>query len=167
MFLPSSMKTTAVLPYLTRHRRTPSGWLEAFLPRRVRYVLAFLLLPAFLWLLCPRSGNSLYGTTVKVGHESNPPNYYEWHEQEIAMPQNNPDLPEPQGKEGRYLRFKNHLTSECPGSRLRKPSDRLAAVGWGNSMQEMIANHHLAYRTNRMYDPQRACLVAYITDSRM
>ncbi|KZV76431.1 hypothetical protein PENSPDRAFT_598317 [Peniophora sp. CONT] len=51
------------------------------------------------------------------------------------MPQNNADLPAPQGKEGRYLRFKNHLTT----------------VGWGNSMQEMITNHHTAYRANRIF----------------
>jgi hypothetical protein len=44
---------------------------------------------------------------------SNPPRFYEWHEREKKLPQNNPDLPYPQGKEGRYIRFANQVRGAC------------------------------------------------------
>ena len=40
-----------------------------------------------------------------------PPDYRAWHEFELALPQNNPDLPYPQGKTGKYARVSNHVTS--------------------------------------------------------
>jgi hypothetical protein len=38
-----------------------------------------------------------------------PPRFYEWHVQEKQLPQHDPDLPYPQGREGRYIRFSNHV----------------------------------------------------------
>jgi hypothetical protein len=38
-----------------------------------------------------------------------PPRFYEWHDREKLLPQHNPDLPYPQGREGRYIRFSNQL----------------------------------------------------------
>lgn len=40
-----------------------------------------------------------------------PPDYRAWHEFELALPQNNLDLPYPQGKTGKYVRVSNHVTS--------------------------------------------------------
>ncbi|VDB96820.1 unnamed protein product [Peniophora sp. CBMAI 1063] len=140
------MKATPMLPYpssTAKHRRTlsavpSSGLIASYLPRRLQYLLILLVLPTCFWLLYSDSGDDVGLRRISASsfvRGGDPPNYYEWYEQEKGMPQNNPDLPPPQGREGRYLRFKNHLTT----------------VGWGNSMQEMIANHHLAYRTNRIY----------------
>ena len=38
-----------------------------------------------------------------------PPRFLEWHEQEKQLAQLDPDLPYPQGREGRYIRFSNHV----------------------------------------------------------
>ncbi|KAH9958137.1 hypothetical protein BC827DRAFT_617814 [Russula dissimulans] len=63
----------------------------------------------------------------------NPPRFYEWHDREKKLPQHNPDLPFPQGREGRYIRFANQ------------------GFGWGNIMQQIIFNAHLAYHSKRIY----------------
>jgi hypothetical protein len=41
---------------------------------------------------------------------SNPPRFYEWHDREKSLPQHDPNLPYPQGREGRYIRFTNQVT---------------------------------------------------------
>jgi hypothetical protein len=38
-----------------------------------------------------------------------PPRFYEWHDKEKQLPQHDPDLPYPQGREGRYVRFSNQV----------------------------------------------------------
>lgn len=40
-----------------------------------------------------------------------PPDYAEWHKIEEALPQHNRDLPFPEGKEGRYVYFSEHVKS--------------------------------------------------------
>ena len=40
---------------------------------------------------------------------SRPPRFYEWHEREKRLPQHDLELPYPQGREGRYIRFSNQL----------------------------------------------------------
>lgn len=40
---------------------------------------------------------------------SHPPRFYQWHEREKLLPQHDPDLPYPQGREGRYIRFSNQI----------------------------------------------------------
>lgn len=40
-----------------------------------------------------------------------PPNYTEWHEIEEALPQHNRNLSFPEGKEGRYVYFSEHVKS--------------------------------------------------------
>ncbi|KAH8985176.1 hypothetical protein EDB92DRAFT_2091842 [Lactarius akahatsu] len=65
----------------------------------------------------------------------NPPRFYKWHEREKQLPQHDPDLPYPQGREGRYIRFSNQIFG----------------LGWGNAMQEFLFNAHLAYLSNRIY----------------
>ncbi|KAI0289291.1 hypothetical protein BC826DRAFT_1032735 [Russula brevipes] len=66
---------------------------------------------------------------------SNPPRFYEWHDREKRLPQHNPDLPYPQGRDGRYIRFANQLNG----------------LGFGNALQEMLFNAHLAYLAKRTY----------------
>jgi len=38
---------------------------------------------------------------------SDPPRFYGWHDREKLLPQLDPDLPFPQGREGRYIYFAN------------------------------------------------------------
>ncbi|KAI0245903.1 hypothetical protein BJV78DRAFT_1136456 [Lactifluus subvellereus] len=64
-----------------------------------------------------------------------PPRFYEWHDREKQLPQHDPDLPYPQGREGRYIRFSNQVWG----------------MGWGNAMQELLLNAHLAYLAKRTY----------------
>ncbi|KAH9178049.1 hypothetical protein EDB89DRAFT_1300648 [Lactarius sanguifluus] len=64
-----------------------------------------------------------------------PPRFYKWHEREKQLPQHDPNLPYPQGREGRYIRFSNQIFG----------------LGWGNAMQEFLFNAHLAYLSNRIY----------------
>jgi hypothetical protein len=40
---------------------------------------------------------------------SNPPRFYEWHDREKRLPQHDVNLPYPQGREGRYIRFTNQV----------------------------------------------------------
>jgi hypothetical protein len=39
--------------------------------------------------------------------DDGPPRFYSWHYREERLPQNDPDLPFPQGREGRYIYFAN------------------------------------------------------------
>lgn len=92
---------------------------------------------------------------------SHPPRFYEWHEREKRLPQHDPDLPFPQGREGRYIRFSNQIFGACdqlctPATCLRADASSSPGLGWGNAMQEMLFNAHLAYLSNRMY-VLRAC----------
>jgi hypothetical protein len=89
----------------------------------------------------------------KPERNPNPPRFYEWHDREKQLPQHNPDLPYPQGREGHYIRFSNHvwgafrslpalatiLIGSCKG------------LGLGNVMQELLLNAHLAYLAKRTY----------------
>ena len=40
---------------------------------------------------------------------TNPPRFYEWHDREKRLPQHDINLPYPQGREGRYIRFTNQV----------------------------------------------------------
>jgi hypothetical protein len=97
---------------------------------------------------------------------SNPPRFYEWHDREKRLPQHNPDLPYPQGRDGRYIRFANQLdgawrfssASFCAVAPRQKLVTRLtflphAGLGFGNALQEMLFNAHLAYLAKRTYVP--------------
>ncbi|KAL0955215.1 hypothetical protein HGRIS_004118 [Hohenbuehelia grisea] len=64
-----------------------------------------------------------------------PPMYERFHEYERNLPQHNESLPAPEGKNARFLWVANHAH----------------ASGWGNIMQEMIFNAHLAYASDRTY----------------
>ncbi|KAG9128086.1 hypothetical protein FRC07_004980 [Ceratobasidium sp. 392] len=51
------------------------------------------------------------------------------------FPQHNPDLPPPAGRNGRYIRFRNQLYGH----------------GWGNILQEILLDTHLAHESGRSY----------------
>ncbi len=51
-----------------------------------------------------------------------PPRFYEWHDREKRLPQHDPALPFPQGREGRYIYFANQACCASFYSRIRAPS---------------------------------------------
>lgn len=51
-----------------------------------------------------------------------PPLYSKYHEAELAYPQHNPDLPYPEGREGKYIWMANHVHGELYPA---KPAERL------------------------------------------
>jgi len=91
---------------------------------------------------------------------TNPPRFYEWHDREKRLPQHDLNLPYPQGREGRYIRFTNQVCGTsfffsffrgCGAAAI--PSHLIGqlpeGLGWGNAMQEMLFNAHLAYLSKR------------------
>jgi hypothetical protein len=65
----------------------------------------------------------------------NPPLYERYHESEANLPQHNLDLPFPEGRDAKFFWASNHVTNS----------------GWGNAMQELLMNAHLAYVTKRAF----------------
>ncbi|KAI0789487.1 hypothetical protein C8Q75DRAFT_164637 [Abortiporus biennis] len=63
-----------------------------------------------------------------------PPLYSEYHVKELALPQHNPNLPIPEGKDGKYLWIANHVDG----------------LGWGNYMQEYMLDSYITYKTGRI-----------------
>ena len=45
----------------------------------------------------------------KPENGTSPPRFYEWHDREKRLPQHDVNLPYPQGREGRYIRFSNQV----------------------------------------------------------
>jgi len=64
-----------------------------------------------------------------------PPKYEELREWEDNLPQHNFDLPYPEGRTGRYVKFSNQIVM----------------LGWNNVFSEALMNAHLAYASNRSY----------------
>lgn len=64
-----------------------------------------------------------------------PPLYEKYHARELQLPQHDPDLPLPEGREGKYIWMANHVH----------------ASGWGNAMQELLLNSYLAYGSGRSF----------------
>ncbi|KAF5360083.1 hypothetical protein D9758_007575 [Tetrapyrgos nigripes] len=67
-------------------------------------------------------------------NQEHPPLYEQWHKYERNLPQH-VSLPPPEGKAAKFLFMADHAY----------------ASGWGNILQEMILNAHLAYATNRAF----------------
>ncbi|ESK93147.1 ATP:ADP antiporter [Moniliophthora roreri MCA 2997] len=70
-----------------------------------------------------------------LGDGSLPPLYEQYHEYERNLPQHDMELPAPDGKSARFIFSANHAWGS----------------GWGNTLQEMIMNAHLAYATKRAF----------------
>ncbi|KAF9485826.1 hypothetical protein BDN70DRAFT_795096 [Pholiota conissans] len=64
-----------------------------------------------------------------------PPRYEAIREAERNLPQHNLDLPFPEGKDGRYVKFK------C----------QIQQLGWNNVLNELLMNNYLAYKSKRAY----------------
>ncbi|KZT40025.1 hypothetical protein SISSUDRAFT_1070343 [Sistotremastrum suecicum HHB10207 ss-3] len=64
-----------------------------------------------------------------------PPTYERLIAAEKALPQHNLDLPFPEGRNGRYVKFTNQIKG----------------LGWNNVMNEVLLCSHLAWRAKRAY----------------
>ncbi|TCD70094.1 hypothetical protein EIP91_004823, partial [Steccherinum ochraceum] len=64
-----------------------------------------------------------------------PPLYEEYTRAERALPQHNPDLPLPEGRSGKYIAMENIVVM----------------AGWGNALQELLLDAHVAYRSKRSF----------------
>jgi hypothetical protein len=101
-------------------KRPPSPFRpRAILPRRLRghfFGLLFLATIAlFFHYNKPSTAENLDDVLAflrglpKPEGGSKPPRFYEWHDREKLLPQHDVNLPYPQGREGRYIRFTNQV----------------------------------------------------------
>ncbi|TFK60507.1 hypothetical protein BDN72DRAFT_779325 [Pluteus cervinus] len=67
--------------------------------------------------------------------DQGPPTYEKIQEFERNLPQHNLDLPYPEGKTGRYVKFSNQIKY----------------LGWNNVFNEILMNTYLAYKSKRAY----------------
>ena len=119
---------------------------RSLLPRRLRchfFGLLFLATVAFIFRYNHSSTSSvndpddllsyLRGLPEPEGG-SNPPRFYEWHDREKRLPQHDVNLPYPQGREGRYIRFSNQVWGALSFffiPRLRRsPNVITRLIGW-------------------------------------
>jgi hypothetical protein len=107
-------------------------------------VLAIIALSAFLFF---------YGfekTEEIINNMRHPPLYERYHEYEDNLPQHNPDLPYPEGRDAKFFWASNHVTrTHLTPHWSQVQSDIFLDSGWGNAMQELLVNAHLAYVTKR------------------
>ncbi|KAG7088814.1 hypothetical protein E1B28_012774 [Marasmius oreades] len=75
-----------------------------------------------------------YGDKDKIITGS-PPDWSWLYAHEDGLPQHNLDLPFPEGRTGRYVRFSNEIRQ----------------LGWNNVFNEVLMNTHLARASNRAY----------------
>ena len=107
-----------------RPRPSPSFRPRAILPRRLRGPFFGLLILATLAFVFHYNDYTDFNFTSASTSEDlleflsglpkpeggwRPPRFYEWHDREKLLPQHNPNLPYPQGREGRYIRFTNQV----------------------------------------------------------
>ncbi|KAH8094678.1 hypothetical protein BXZ70DRAFT_896563 [Cristinia sonorae] len=64
-----------------------------------------------------------------------PPLYDEYYLNEERLPQHDPNLPFPEGRTGRYINMENFVITS----------------GWGNAMQELLLDAHVAYKSGRSF----------------
>ncbi|KAJ6586575.1 hypothetical protein B0H10DRAFT_2168048 [Mycena sp. CBHHK59/15] len=69
------------------------------------------------------------------GLSQRPPTFRKLRAWEAALPQHNLELPFPEGKTGRYVKFSNQASQ----------------IGWNNCFNEVLMNAHLAYISKRAY----------------
>ncbi|KAJ8472331.1 hypothetical protein ONZ51_g8588 [Trametes cubensis] len=129
--MPKSRRSSSYdLPsnFYDKHSLRP--WWSRFLTKRILRVSVFALLCFFAVRIF--TGLSSWQDHSQ-DHDGKPPLYEQYHKRELELPQHNPDLPYPEGKNGQYIWMANHVH----------------ASGWGNVMQEHLLNAHLAYMSNR------------------
>ncbi|KAJ7575646.1 hypothetical protein C8J56DRAFT_1119219 [Mycena floridula] len=76
----------------------------------------------------------LYWSSI-TGDSSLPPLFQKYHAAERKYPQHDESLPFPEGKHAKFIHFQNHQKG----------------VGWGNVLQEMIFDAHLAFELRRSF----------------
>jgi hypothetical protein len=105
-------------------RQSSSFHPRAILPRRIRpHFLGLLFLATIAFLFHHHHSSTSTSTAgdpdnllsflrglPKPEEGSDPPRFYEWHDREKILPQHDLNLPYPQGREGRYIRFSNQLS---------------------------------------------------------
>ncbi|KAF7357420.1 hypothetical protein MSAN_01338000 [Mycena sanguinolenta] len=104
------------------------------------FVVVLLVLPRARTTVNP-SGSSGGSTTNSDNAETTPlklpgpPSHEVLRKWEEDLPQHNLDLPFPEGRNGRYVKFSNQMV----------------LVGWNNCLNERLMNAHLAYMSKRAY----------------
>jgi hypothetical protein len=84
-----------------------------------------------------------------------PPRFFDWHELEKQLPQLDLDLPYPQGREGRYIRFSNHVWGAfrplgirpCHETQL-KPFNKRPRMGKHHARVNVECTPRISYKTN-------------------
>lgn len=139
---------------------TRPWWSRWYTRRHSRIALLAVLALAFIALFRSLDGLALLEEVAPIIEDLAenhifPPLYGQYHEQEMLLPQHNPDLPYPEGREGKYIWFPNHVhgaSCHTPlGNAWINNYSFLTASGWGNAMQELLLNSYLAYGSGRAY----------------
>lgn len=138
----SYARTSSILPTkISSSRRPPVGF-----PKRYARI-------AFLAVAFLAGVVFFYGferIEALFGYHRRPPLYGKYHEYEERLPQHNLDLPYPEGRDAKYFWASNHVDSACVW--LLSGNSQLSSAidsGWGNAMQELLLNAHLAYVAKR------------------
>ncbi|PCH34414.1 hypothetical protein WOLCODRAFT_135702 [Wolfiporia cocos MD-104 SS10] len=118
-------------------RQPPSlSWLRWHNKRYARIAsFALLALCLFAFIRGFTGGEGLMSVEDAPENHIFPPLYQQYHEQELRLPQHNPNLPFPEGRDGKFIWMANHVH----------------ASGWGNAMQELLLNSYLAYSAGRSF----------------
>lgn len=78
--------------------------------------------------------------------------YDQYHDYERNLPQHDLSLPFPEGKHAKFVWFANHGSGMWYPRFLNRHQAHFPSLrgdGWGNAMQELLLNAHLAYSANR------------------
>jgi hypothetical protein len=112
---PFAFPKSLPVPVSFEKRRPPPFRTRPVIPRRLRASFFGLLIIATIALFyrqrhtpSPSDNILLYlqGLPQPEGG-TGPPRFYEWYNREKQLPQHDPTLPYPQGREGRYIYFAN------------------------------------------------------------
>ncbi|KAJ7247751.1 hypothetical protein C8J57DRAFT_1673558 [Mycena rebaudengoi] len=110
-----------------------------FSPRSRRILLRLLALIVFtfaaLMLRRPQTRYAANKIAASLGVAGLPPTYRRFRHLEASLPQHSLELPFPEGKNGRYVKFSNQANY----------------IGWNNCFSDILLNAHLAYVSNRSY----------------
>lgn len=122
-----------------------------FIPRRYARICVTTICAVALFIFVPFDLYSLYPTSAlwtrsayppypvpldtPPTNDTRPPLYQRYTEYEKILSQHDESLPFPEGKHAKFVYFANHAWGS----------------GWGNAMQEMILDAHLAYTSGRAF----------------
>ncbi|TCD63173.1 hypothetical protein EIP91_005870 [Steccherinum ochraceum] len=131
--LPSHPDTSSLpLPAPVNQRTSFTLWPRSYLLRFLAFRRFKAVFVTFIVALCLLIPYSLYERHLA----KYPPLYEKYHAKELALPQHDPGLPYPEGRQGKYLWVSAHLDG---------------GFGWGNFMQELIFDAYLAHKDGRAF----------------